>query len=92
MIKNNKTFPTNNVYKYKIINNYLYQIIEKQKIKITDKEIKDIITIINDTIFYLVDDTVYSYNYQEGEKILLKQKEWKFNYHNQIFIFNKSKN
>lgn len=90
MVKNKETFKTKeNKYKYIIKDNNIYQKIDNYLIKISNKKITDIITQINNTIYYLSEDKLYSYNYDEGEKLLLTYTEWKFNYKNQIFIFNK---
>lgn len=89
MVKKKEIFKTNNVNNYELINNNLYQIILNEKVKISNKKITNIIDIKDDSIFYLVDDTVYMYSYLKGEVKILKYKEWKFNYKNQIFIFNK---
>lgn len=90
ILKRGNTFPsTKNNYEYELKNETLYQIINNYQIKISNKKITSIISQIEDTIYYLVEDELYSYNYNDGEKLLLKNKEWKFNYKNQIFIFNK---
>ena len=69
--------------------NYLYKSVDRYKVKVSNQKITEIVRIINDTVYYLVDDTLYKYNEATGEEQLLKYKEWKYNYHNQIFIFNK---
>lgn len=83
---------------YYMADDYLYDYFIKDKklylninnsldILISKKEIKDIIYKDNDKVFYLVDDTIYCYQYGNGELILLKDFEWNFSYKNKIFIF-----
>lgn len=92
LVKNAEKFPEKiNKYNYILQDNTLYQEINGYQVKVSNHQITSIITQINDTIYYLVDHTIYSYNYNQGEKKLLKNREWKFNYINQIFIFNKTK-
>ena len=63
--------------------------LDNYKIKITNKKVETIITTLNDTVFYISEDTLYKYNYNEGEKRILSNKEWKFNFQNSVFIYNK---
>ncbi len=68
-------------------NNALYLITNNQKIKVSSKKITKIIKQEKETIYYLVDDTLYSYNNFNGEKKLLTNKDFSFNNYNRIFIF-----
>ena len=77
------------IYNYTLEDNTLYKSVDRYKVKVSNQKITEIVRIIDDTVYYLVDDTLYKYNEATGEVQLLKYKEWKYNYHNQIFIFNK---
>lgn len=54
---------------------------------LSNKNVDKIITIKDDTVFYLVGDTVYSYSLERGENVLLKYGELKFNNLNSVFIY-----
>ena len=88
LINNEIRFKYNNIYNYSLENNKLYLNIKDFKILITPQNVKQIVHIVNDTVYYLVDDKLYSYKYLENNKLLLKYNEWLFNYNNHIFIFN----
>ena len=47
-----------------------------------------IVEINEDTIYFISDDTLYKYTYGKNIIPLIKNTEWKFNYNNQLFIFN----
>lgn len=89
LVTNPQKFTNNNVYNYILEDNTLYQTLDNYKIKITNKKVEAIVTTLNDSVFYISEDTLYKYNYNEGEKRILSNKEWKFNFQNCIFIFNK---
>ena len=89
LVKNEKIFVSEINNNYTLEDNYLYKSVDRYKVKVSNQKITEIVRIINDTVYYLVDDTLYKYNEATGEEQLLKYKEWKYNYHNQIFIFNK---
>lgn len=72
---------------YIIDDNALYLTINNQKIKVSNKKITKIITQETETVYYLVDDTLYAYNIFNGEKKLLAYKDFSFNNYNRIFIF-----
>lgn len=89
LVKNEEKFPEEfNKYSYLLDNNCLYQVINGYRVRVSNLSITSIISQIGDTVYYLVDDCLYSYSYSDGERLLLRYKEWKFNYRNQIFIFN----
>lgn len=89
LVKNEEIFVSEINNNYTLKDNYLYKSVDRYKVKVSNQKITEIVRIINDTVYYLVDDTLYKYNEATGEEQLLKYKEWKYNYHNQIFIFNK---
>ncbi len=88
LINNELKFTTNNIYNYTLEDNKLYLNIKDFKILVTNKKVKKIVYIINDTVYYLSEDKLYSYKYLENNKLLIKHNEWLFNYNNHIFIFN----
>lgn len=91
LVKNEEVFPKNiNKYNYIIDNDKLYQVINGYKIMVSNRKITSIVGQVNDTVYYLVEDTIYSFNYNHGERIVLRNKEWLFNYKNQVFVFNKN--
>ena len=65
---------------------YLNYLDSPIKTKISDKEITEIIYSNQDTVFYLVEDTLYRYNLKYGETKIMKYSEWSINYKNLIFI------
>jgi len=83
------TFSNKSVYNYEVINNNLYltYLTGKAKTLISNKDIKDIIYIEEDTVYYLVEDKLYMYNKEYGEVLLLEYFEWNFNYKNMIYIY-----
>ncbi|MBQ6687108.1 MAG: hypothetical protein IJN03_01125 [Bacilli bacterium] len=84
-----KTFTRKNVYNYEVINNELYlkYLDGNNKILLSDKTVKEIVAVENTTVYYLVDDKLYMYNYNYGEIKLLEYFEWNFNYKNMIYIY-----
>ena len=89
LVKNQKVFNNEINNNYVVEDNYLYKVLNNYKIKVSNQQITSIIRIIDNDVYYLVGDTLYRYTNNNGEEKLLKHKEWKYNYKNQIFIFNK---
>ncbi|MDD2409285.1 MAG: hypothetical protein PHD03_00985 [Bacilli bacterium] len=88
-IINNKLKFTKKVkYNYKIIKNKLYFAVDNYNILISNNDIKEIVKINDDKIYYLSENSLYVYSPNNGEIKLLENKEWNFNYKNKIFIFN----
>ena len=87
VINKNITFTYYSSFNYKLIDNYLYKIIDNHNIKVSNQKITSIISSNGNNVYYLVGTKLYRYN-GKNEKLLLEYKEWKFNYINQIFIFN----
>lgn len=77
-------------YNYILKNDSLYLKIGENDMLISDNHVKEIVQVIGDKVFYLSEDILYSFTPFDGEKILLQNKEWNFNYQNKIFIFNKN--
>lgn len=59
----------------------------EQLIRISDKQIDAIVYATDNEVYYLVDEKLYSYRIDKGEKLLLVNFEWNFTYLNKIFIF-----
>lgn len=74
-------------YDYQIVNNKLYLIIDNHKIKISNNDVKEIVQIDGETVYYIVNDKLYYYNYIDGEVLIMSYFEWNFNYKNMIYIF-----
>lgn len=86
---NNIFFENEKIYNFELKEGYLYLGYKdlNNKIKISNKEITTIIRNNNDTIYYLCNEDLYSYNPKTGEKLLLRNFEWNFTYQNKIYIF-----
>ncbi len=87
MINKSQKFVENLTYQYIIDDQNLYLLLNNYKILIS-KNIKDIVYIENDKVYFLIGDEMFIYKYNGKKQALLKNKEWNFNYNNQIFIFN----
>ena len=73
-------------YQTKDNNVYYYNIHNKQKVLLFNKKISDLI-LLNDTLYFICEDTLYSYNINEGLKKLVVYSELEFNYQNRISIY-----
>ncbi len=80
-------FPVIIKYDYQLINNKLYLIIDDYRILLSKNNVKDIIYINYDEVYYIVEDTLYVYTPKDGEVKLIENNEWNFNYDNKIMIF-----
>ncbi len=69
------------------MNNGIYETFYEYKIKIRQANPTKIIQKNEEEVFYLVDNTLYSFNDTFGEIKLLDYFEWHFNNENVIFIF-----
>ncbi|MFA6753464.1 MAG: hypothetical protein WCR93_04280 [Bacilli bacterium] len=88
IINNNLKFTKKSKYNYKIIENKLYLGIDNYNILISNNEVKEIVKISDDKIYYISENSLYEYSPNKGEIKLIENKEWDFNYKNKIFIFN----
>lgn len=84
---NNDNYDEENLYNYEIINNKLYLNIEDNYIQISNNDVNKIVKIINDTVYYLVNENLYMFNNTYGEVLLMKNFEWNFNNTNMIYIY-----
>lgn len=87
IVNNNIKFTNNNTINYKIIDNKLYMVINNQNIKISNQKVTSIVSFQDENVFYLSSNTLYQFNYVDGETKLLSYSEWEFNNNNQIFIY-----
>ena len=67
-------------------NVYYYNTNNKIKVLLFNKNIKDF-KLIKETLFFIENDTLYSYSQQEGIKKLLTYKELSFNWDNRLAIY-----
>lgn len=75
------------LFNYQLIENKLYLVVDDYKIRVSNLEVKDIIEIDEDTVYYLVDDQLYAFHPVQGEVLIMSYFEWNFNYKNMIYIF-----
>lgn len=54
--------------------------------KVKNSSVKEIVGRKNGNVYYLIDDTLYSYNEEDGEKKLLVNFEWNFNSSHVVFV------
>lgn len=82
-------FNTGSLVDYVINNSTLYKKYNNSvnRIKITDYSVKTIVSASDEEIFYISDDSLYSYNDTSGNTLLLTNFDWKFNYKNNIYVF-----
>ena len=73
---------------YTLENKTLFQLVDNKKIKISNLKVDKIVQTTEDTVYYLVNDTLYKYNNETSETKLLISKDWSFNNNNRIYIFN----
>ena len=84
----NYQFKYSKKYNYKLEDNKLYlkYLDNKNKMLVSNKEITSIVYMNEDTIYYLIKDTLYKFNLKDGETKLIKYADWEFNNNNLIFI------
>ena len=83
-----KNFTSYTNYHYSLKNNKLYltYMDHDNKMRVSDHNVTSIISTHNDVVYYLVDDTLYSYSPSDGETKIIKYAEWAFNYENMIYV------
>ena len=91
LVKKELSFKKEESYNYKIKNNQLYLSLynSSHNILITNNKNLKIVDKDKDRIYYLSDNKLFSYSPLEGEKLLLENFEWNFNYENMIFAYKK---
>ena len=90
LITKEQIFTYNNIYNYQIINKKLYlsYLNSKNKTKVSNQKIDYLVSVSNENVYYLINNTLYKYNPKYGEIKLITYSEWEFNYKNLIFINN----
>lgn len=86
---NTYSFNYDKEYNYKLDNNILMMNYHNSKIniKLSDKKVSHILYQTDDTVYYLVEEKLYSLNRLGAERLLLINFEWNFSYLNKIYIF-----
>ena len=82
------TFVQTRVNNFDLIDGSLYHIINDFKVRISNQEVKVIIYMDNDRVYYLVENVLYMFSNTTGEVRIMSNPEWHFNFQNKIFIFN----
>jgi len=85
----NQSFTAKTSYKFSLEEDGLYLTYSyfKNKIKVSNQTNINIIYQNDDTIYYLVNDTLYKYNLIHGEIRIITYNEWNFNDTNPIIIY-----
>lgn len=89
IISDDLTFEEKSYYSYKVDDSlFMYQKNIKAPTKISDKkDIKTIVAQNEDEVYYLIEDSLYKYNFKYGETKILDYFELNFNYENIVFIY-----
>ncbi len=90
LVANNTSFTYKTNYNYVVDDDilYLYYWNKSDRIRVSNNKIKQIVYYNKDDVYYLVNNTLYKYNINQGEVKLVEYSEWEFNYKNLIFINN----
>ncbi len=87
-IYSNVLFSKEELINYYINDKKLYYKYYKSNIDVlVNDTIKDIIYYKDNKVFYLIDDSLYCYDINNGNSKLLTYFEWNFSYKNKIYIF-----
>lgn len=88
-VYNDIKFIYDDIYKYELIDNKLYLTLKgyNRKILVSNKKIKDIVRVSFNSVYYLVDTSLYRFNLVNGEELLITYFDWNFSYLNKIYIF-----
>lgn len=89
LVSKEKKFIKEKVYNYKIVDKKLYlsYINSDNMINIDQNENIKIVDQIDETVFYLIDDKLYSFNSKNLKKLLMQNYEWNFNSDNIFYIY-----
>lgn len=66
---------------------YMYYFKGRMGIEISDRNISKIVKSYGHEVFYIVNDSLYSYSPYHGEILLAHYSEWEFNKDNTIYIY-----
>ena len=82
-------FKDTKAYNYSVLDNQLYLTLYKSdyKISVFEGEVTAIIKTVGDKVYFLSGDSLYSFDLENGSRLLLKSFEWNFSYENKLFIF-----
>lgn len=86
LVNTEMAFTNKDDSRFQLENQTLYQIEGNTKTRLSNNKVKEIVFDDNNTVYYLSDEKLYSYNNQEGEGLVLSNFEWNFNYKNMIYI------
>lgn len=83
-------FTDTSLYNYYLNKNKLYlkYLDNNESMLVSSQKITQIVKVTEDTVYYLIDDTLYFYNPLYGETKVIKYSDWQYNYDNMIFIDN----
>lgn len=89
LVSKEKKFIKEKVYNYKIVDKKLYlsYLNSDNMINIDQNENIKIVDQIDETVFYLIDDKLYSFNSKNLKKLLMQNYEWNFNSDNIFYIY-----
>lgn len=88
LINNRYQFTTNEIYNYEISDGFYVSYYGcNAKKKISNQKVKEIVKIDKNSVYYIVDESLYYYSESTGEILLMRYFEWNFNYKNMIFIY-----
>ena len=79
-------FNNSMIVQYENNDGSFYQIWDGKRIKIRDNPVKSVVGYKDGTVYYLIEDCLYSFSETMGERKILQNFEWNFNYSNVIFI------
>ena len=88
LINKKHAFTYDRLYNFNLKNSELYMtyIDSNLTTKVSNKKIDTIISINDESVYYLIDNTLYRYNQKYGEVKIISYADWEFNYKNLIFI------
>lgn len=89
LVNTDYSFKKPEAYTYKLEKKRLYLNYYKgnNDILITNKKIDKLISYDDEFVYYLINDTIYSYSNKYGEKKMITFSELDFNSNNQVFIY-----
>jgi len=87
LVNREHSFIKDQIFNYELVDGTLYYLVDDFRIKVSSNEIKHIVYINHDEVYYIVNNILYMYSPYNGEVKLIESHEWNFNYQNKIFIF-----
>jgi len=87
LINQDYIFKRDQIHNFILEDERLYYQINEYKILLSNQNVKTIVDIIDNEVYYLVGNILYMYSDRTGEVKLVENSEWSFNYQNTIFIF-----